>query len=100
MTTILQIIFVGDALTITKKDGTQCYKQTLTLRELGGKYDNQFVATYFCPKPIDPPLGIVIAGSLSFRVRNHDGIDYQDIILQEFQPLQVAPLMDSHPFNP
>lgn len=85
MTGIFVIVFVGDATTITKRDGTQSYKQSVTLRGLGGKWEDTFVATYFGGNSImDLASGTVVAAALRCSVRTHEGQDYQDITLQEY----------------
>ena len=89
MTSVYKINFVGDALTITKKDGGILYKQTITLSELGGKYDNQYVATYLSSAPCRLHEGTMIAGALSFKVHTFEGVSYQDILLQEYVVLEM-----------
>jgi len=84
MAGIYKIVFVGDPYAITKKDGTSCQKQTITLRELGGKYENQFVASWLGERPVVLNVGATIVGALRFSVRTYEGQDYQDILLQEY----------------
>lgn len=84
MKSIYKIVFVADPYEITKKDGTKCQKQTITLRELGGKWEDQFVASWLNEKPIHLNEGATIAASLRFSARTYEGQDYQDITLQEY----------------
>jgi len=84
MKSIYKIVFVADPFTITRKDGTPCQKQLITLRELGGKYEDQYVATWLSDKPLHLNEGATIAASLRFSTRTYEGQDYQDITLQEY----------------
>lgn len=92
MKSILKIVSVGTPTPITKKDGTQCLKQTVILRELGGKYEDSYVTTLFCETPCSFPEGTTIAAALRFQTRNYEGNDYQDITLQEYQLVGFPPL--------
>jgi len=84
MTSIYKIVYVGDPVSITKKDGTSCQKQMITVREIEGKFANQYVATYFSENGCSLTEGTVIAASLRFNVRTYEGMDYQDITMQEY----------------
>jgi len=81
---IYKIVFVGDPFTITKKDGTTCQKQIINLREMGGKYEDQYAVTWLGDKPLNLNEGATIVASLRFSVRTYEGQDYQDITLQEY----------------
>ncbi|MCQ2343115.1 MAG: hypothetical protein MJZ75_06495 [Paludibacteraceae bacterium] len=100
MKSIFKIIFVSDPYTLTKKDGTTCLKQTITLREIGGKYENQFVATWLGDQQINLNVNTTIAASLRFSVRTFEGQDYQDITLQEFVVLNYMPKLPTIPSIP
>lgn len=103
MTTLSKILFVSDPFTITRKDGTTAQKQTITLQELGGKFANQFAATWISDIPISLPEGTPVAAALRFAVRNFEGQDYQDIFLQDIIPLSLpnaAPLVPELPVVP
>lgn len=84
MKSIYRIENITAPVTLTKKDGTQCQKQTLTLRELGGKFEDSFAATWLNDKPCYSKIGSVIAASLRFQTRTYEGQDYQDVFLQEY----------------
>lgn len=81
---IFKVVFINEGTEITKRDGSQCRKYTVTLRELGGKYEDQYATTLFSDGPCPLSEGQNIAGSLRFTVRNYEGQDYQDIVLQEY----------------
>lgn len=83
MQAIFKVVFLSEPSTITKKDGTTCQKQTITLRELGGKFADQYVATWLGEQMLNINEGATIAASLRFSARTYDGQDYQDILLQE-----------------
>lgn len=84
MTSIFKVIFVGEPCSITRKDGSAAVKQSITIREIGGKYDNQFVATWIGNEACKLAQNNTIAAALRFSVRTYEGQDYQDILLQEY----------------
>lgn len=89
MTSIFKVIFVGEPCSITRKDGSEAVKQSITIREIGGKYDNHFVATWIGNSMCNLAPGSTIAAALRFSVRNYEGQDYQDIVLQEYVPIST-----------
>jgi len=91
MTSIFQIVYIADPVSITRKDGTTCLKQSIILREFSGKFADQYVATYFCDKPLTVANGSTVAASLRFSTRTYEGQDFQDITLQEFSVLSLPP---------
>jgi len=77
--------------TITKKDGSSCLKQIVTLQELGGKYEDQYVATLLSEYPSYLKKGSVVAAALRFSVREYEGQEYQDVLLQEYVTVYANP---------
>ena len=67
-----------------KAEGGQLTKSMITLQELGGKYANTYLCTMFSNTALCKwtPGELVIA-SLRFEVREHNGNNYQDIIVNE-----------------
>lgn len=87
MNGIYKIVSVSTPTTITRKDGTNCQKTIIVLRELGGKYEDQYVTTWISETPCPLSPETTIAAALRFTARNYDGQDYQDILLQEYTVL-------------
>lgn len=81
---IYKIMSVSTPTTLTRKDGTTCQKTIIVLRELGGKYEDQYVTTYLSDTACPLKPDTTIAAALRFTVHNYDGQDYQDIQLQEY----------------
>jgi len=89
-----KVIALTEPQTITKKDGSNCLKQMVTLQELGGKWEDQYVATLLSEYPSYLKRGSVVAAALRFSVREYEGQDYQDILLQEYVTVYVNPAAD------
>lgn len=89
MTHIFKVIQQGEAFAVQKADSSQTQKCNIILQELGGKYENQYVATMlgnmatckFFP-------GDIVAAKLRFNTHEHGGQHYQDILVQEIVSLK------------
>ena len=85
-TKILKVVQQGEAYAVQsqKAEGGQTMKCNIVLQELGGKYENEYVAAMlgnlaqcrFFP-------GDVVAATLRFAKREYNGQVYQDISVYE-----------------
>ncbi len=90
MKTIFKVVQQGEAFAVQsqKAEGGQTMKCNIVLQELGGKYENQYVGAMlgnaatcrFYP-------GDVVAASLRFTTREHNGATYQDILVTDIMKL-------------
>ena len=84
MKKILKVVSQGEAYDVTKKDGGTLRKCQITLQEVGGEYENTFVATM---------LGNLAAcrfqqnelvyAVLYFSVHEYNGNTYQEITARD-----------------
>lgn len=81
---IYKIVSIQDPTNITRRDGTTCIKQTFVLREVAGKFSDQFVVAWFSDTPCALMEGSTVAATLRFTTNSYDGQLYQDIVLQEY----------------
>ena len=67
-----------------KAEGGQISKCNVVLQELGGKYENSYVATILGEQAnIRFELNDLVAASLRFSTREYNGQTYQDIVVSE-----------------
>lgn len=84
MKTLFKVVNQSQPSTVQKQDGTSISKCTIVLQEIGGKYENTFVATLlgnaatcrFYP-------GDYVWAALRFSSREYQGNSYQDITVQD-----------------
>lgn len=87
---ILKVVQQGEAFAVQsqKAEGGQTMKCNIVLQELGGKYENEYVAAmlgnlaqcrFFA--------GDVVAATLRFSKREYNGQVYQDTLVTEIQKL-------------
>ena len=71
-----------------KAEGGQVSMCNIVLQELGGKYENSYVATMFGEqaKTRFTP-GELVAASLRFSTREYNGQMYQDVVVNEIVKL-------------
>ena len=86
MTKILRVVQQGSAYAVqsTKAENGQVMKCHIVLQELGGKYEDSYVATMLGPvaeKRFEP--GQLLAVKLRFSTREYNGQVYQDIVVSE-----------------
>ena len=86
MSKIYRIVKQGETIQIPsqKAEGGQVSKCSIVLQEIGGKYAN----TYFCTMFGNTALckwtpGEIVFANLRFEVREHNGNNYQDIVVNE-----------------
>ena len=71
-----------------KAEGGQVNKCNIVLQELGGKFENQYVATIFGEQArIRFEKDDLVAASLRFSTREYNGQTYQDIVVNEIVKL-------------
>ena len=67
-----------------KAEGGQLSKCNIVLQELGGKYENQYVATMLGEQAKTRfAKDELVAASLRFSTREYNGQVYQDIVVNE-----------------
>lgn len=84
MKSLFKVVSQTPAVTVQKQDGTSIQKSTITLTEIGGKYENQFACTLmgnlaqckFYPNDY-------VWAALRFSTREYQGNAYQDITVQD-----------------
>ena len=71
-----------------KAEGGQISKCNIVLQELGGKYENSYVATILGEQARTRfELNDLVAASLRFSTREYNGQVYQDIMVNEIVKL-------------
>jgi hypothetical protein len=71
-----------------KAEGGQISKCNIVLQELGGKYENSYVATMFGEQAkVRFAKDELVAASLRFSTREYNGQVYQDVVVNEIVKL-------------
>lgn len=81
MKTLFKVVSQSEPVSINTQNG-QTQKSTLVISELGGKYENSFVAALI-GNQIKVQPGDYVWASLRFSAREYNGSTYQDITIQE-----------------
>ena len=85
MKTLFKVISQSEPVSINTQNGAT-QKSTIVLQEVGGKYEDSYVASLIggqvkvCP-------GDIVWAALRFSAREYNGSTYQDITIQEIVPL-------------
>lgn len=85
MKSLFKVVSQSEPVSINTQNG-QMQKSTIVLQEVGGKYENSFVASLIggqvkvCP-------GDIVWAAPRFSAREYNGSTYQDITIQEIVPL-------------
>lgn len=90
-TKILKVVSCGPVAQIpsTKAEGGTIAKRSMILQELGGKYENEYIATQFGNSTALPLIpGDVVAVALRTITREYNGQFYQDTLVDEIIKLQ------------
>ena len=86
MTKIFKVMAQGLTFTVPcqKAEGGKISKCHIVLQELGGKYENSYVATVL-GEQADTRFaeGDLVVASLRFSTREYNGQEYQDIVVNE-----------------
>ena len=86
MTKILKVVQQGQAFAVqsTKAENGQVMKCNIVLQELGGKYEDAYVATMLGEQAVRRyEAGQLVAVKLRFSAREYNGQMYQDIVVSE-----------------
>lgn len=83
---IYKVISQTEPIGINTQNGPS-QKSIITLQELGGQYQNAYVATLFGNQVKFYPNDLVTA-SLRFSAREHNGNYFQDVTINEIRKLQ------------
>ena len=71
-----------------KAEGGQVSMCNVVLQELGGKYENSYVATMFGEQAkVKFTQGELVAAALRFSTREYNGQVYQDVVVNEIVKL-------------
>ena len=90
MTTIFKVLGQGEALEVQSKQSesgvtTKC---SILLKEMGGKYADEFVATMFGNMANCRFYeGDVVVASLRFQTHEHNGTEFQDVIVNDIHKI-------------
>ena len=90
MKTFFRVISQSDKLTVPsqKAEGGQIQKCHVVLQELGGKFENSYVATILGEQAnVRFEKNELVAASLRFSTREYNGKVYQDIVVNEIVKL-------------
>lgn len=81
MKQFFKVIAQSEPMSINTQNGPS-QKSTIVLQELGGRYEDSYVATLLGNQIKVYPNDLVLA-SLRFSTHEHNGVHYQDITIQE-----------------
>ena len=90
MTQLFKVVAQGEAFAVPsqKAEGGQVMKSNIVLQELGGKYENSYVATMLGnTAQCRFYAGDVVAAALRFSTREYNGQVYQDIVVNDIVKL-------------
>lgn len=91
-TRIMRVVQQGEAFAVQsqKAEGGQMMKCNIVLQELGGKYENQYVAAMLGNMAgcVYGP-GELVAVTLRFTAREYNGAMYQDILVTDIAKLGI-----------
>lgn len=91
-TMILRVVQQGEAYAVQsqKAEGGQMQKCNIVLQELGGKYENQYVAAMLGNMALCRyAAGDIVAARLRFQTREHNGQVFQDIVVTDVVSMSV-----------
>ena len=90
MKTFFRVMAQSDTFTVSsqKAEGGQISKCNIVLQELGGKFENSYVATILGEQAKTRfELNDLVVASLRFSTREYNGQVYQDIMVNEIVKL-------------
>lgn len=81
----MRVVQQGEAFAVLsqKSENGQIMKCNIVLQEMGGKYENQYVATMLSNLAHKFYPGDVVAVTMRFSTREYNGQVYQDILLTD-----------------
>ena len=90
MKQIFKVVAQGEAYAVQsqKTEGGQLMKCNVVLQELGGKFENSYVATILGEQAKTRfAKGDLVVAALRFSTREYNGQVYQDIMVGEIEKL-------------
>ena len=82
----MRVVQQGEAFAVQsqREESGQTMKRNIVLQEMGGKYENQYVAAMFGQlAALNLYPGDVVCVTLRFTTREYNGAQYQDIIVTD-----------------
>lgn len=90
MKQIFRVVSQTQAVSVQRQDGTQTQKCSLVLQELGGKYENAFVATLLGNMAsLKFYQNDVVFACLRFTAREYNQQIYMDCMVQDIVKLST-----------
>ena len=89
---ILRVVKCGECFTVKseKSENGQLNKRNLVLKELGGKFENEYaVAVLGNAASMDFQEGDLVAVTMRFQTREYNGQVFQDITVTEVLKLKI-----------
>jgi len=88
MKSFFKVIAILGPFEVSKQDGTTFNKSQIVLQEIGGRYEDSFVATLLGDMALKQfGENDLVAASLRFQHSEYQGKFYQDITVQEIIPI-------------
>lgn len=84
MKTFFKVVSQSEPVSINTQNG-QMQKSTIVLQEIGGKYEDSYVASLLGNQIKFYP-GDYVWAALRFSAREYNGSSYQDITIQDIVP--------------
>ena len=99
-TKIMRVVQQSEAFAVQsqKAENGQTMKCNIMLQEMGGKYENQYVAAILgnlATNKFTP--GDIVAATMRFSTREYNGAHYQDILVTDIKCLTPAPSREREP---
>ena len=93
-TQMMRVVQQSEAFAVQsqKAENGQTMKCNIMLQEMGGKYENQYVAAILgnlATNKFTP--GDIVAATMRFSTREYNGAHYQDILVTDIKCLTPAP---------
>ena len=91
-TTIMKVVQQGETFQVDsqKTEGGKLSKCNIVLQELGGKYENQYVAAMLGNMALCRySVGDIVAVRLRFQTREYNGQVFQDIVVTDIASMSV-----------
>ena len=82
MKTLLKVISQSQPVTINTQNGGTTQKSVVVLQEMGGRFEDTYVASLLGGQIRVSP-GEIVWASLRFSAHDYNGSSYQDITVQE-----------------
>lgn len=87
MKTLFKVVSQTEPVVINTQNGTT-QKSTIVLQELGGRYEDSYVASLLGSQ-VKVSAGDLVWASLRFSAHEYNGATYQDITIQELTRMSL-----------